>query len=91
MIDGFHRLTKLREYSSVDFDRATAARIPAAVVRSHAGIVTISWSMQATRTGGMASTSSSQIQETSTVADRRRSACKGCRVGMQKIVVGCRR
>jgi fructose-1,6-bisphosphatase II len=22
MIDGFHRLTKLREYSSVDFDRA---------------------------------------------------------------------
>ena len=25
MIDGFHRLTKLREYSSVDFDRAGSA------------------------------------------------------------------
>src|SRR5882672_418783 len=28
MIDGFHRLTKLREYSSVDFDRADSGAYP---------------------------------------------------------------
>jgi fructose-1,6-bisphosphatase II len=28
MIDGFHRLTKLREYSSVDFDRADSDAYP---------------------------------------------------------------
>jgi fructose-1,6-bisphosphatase II len=28
MIDGFHRLTKLREYSTVDFDRTDDAGLP---------------------------------------------------------------
>jgi fructose-1,6-bisphosphatase II len=28
LIDGFHRLTKLRKYSSVDFYRAEAASAP---------------------------------------------------------------